>query len=118
MPGTECSKQLDRVRVMAHLVEGENLAPEALAVRIFGQGCVRDDFVSLPTEAELVRVGTSFRIFVRAKLAPLPRARAVARCIAEWCVRDEARNDDREETIAALAQTLTEGLSQAASSAA
>lgn len=117
MPGTECLRQLNRLRTLANLAEGERLAPEQLAQRLFGQGCVRDDFVSLPTEAELVRVGTSFRVFVRAKLAPGARARAVARCIAEWMLRDEPKSDDRGQIIQSLTQAILDDAPCASSAA-
>jgi hypothetical protein len=113
MSGTECLRQLNRLRDLANLAEGEGATPEALAARLFGKGSVRDDFVSLPTEAELVRVGSSFRIFVRAKLPPAARAQAVAYCIAEWCLRQEAPSVEREEranTALALASAIVAGV--------
>jgi len=118
MPGPDCLRQLNRLRSLANLEEGQGLAPEALAARLFGQGSVRDDFVSLPSEAELVRVGQSFRIFVRAKLPPAGRARAVAHCIAEWCLKDQARGEERSKMLHELANAIVAGMSESASSAA
>ena len=107
MTGTSCERHIDRLRALARLAEGEHLGPEALAQRLLGQGCVRDDFVSLPTEAELVRVGKVFQVFVRARLSPAARATAIARCVAEWMFRDEAPGEGRSLVISEVAQALS-----------
>ncbi len=65
-----------------------------------------------------MRVGQSFRIFVRAKLPPAGRARAVAHCIAEWCLRDETRSEERSKTVNELTNEILAGSSESASAAA